>query len=109
MEILPEAIQQQVREGKVSAQVAMKFLVPVARVPRLMDGRIDLDHKSGQLIDAKSGHVDVKNTTDVTIVLTAKCPTGTFERLPCLVLGNSIVPVARILPLGSITRSLTCE
>jgi ParB family transcriptional regulator, chromosome partitioning protein len=30
-EVLPEAIQQQVREGKVSAQVAMKFLVPVAR------------------------------------------------------------------------------
>jgi ParB/RepB/Spo0J family partition protein len=30
-EILPEAIQQQVREGKIPAQVAMKFLVPVAR------------------------------------------------------------------------------
>ena len=30
-ELLPEAIQQQVREGKISAQVAMKFLVPVAR------------------------------------------------------------------------------
>ena len=30
-EVLPEAIQQQVREGKVLAQVAMKFLVPVAR------------------------------------------------------------------------------
>jgi ParB family chromosome partitioning protein len=30
-EVLPQAIQQQVREGKVSAQVAMKFLVPVAR------------------------------------------------------------------------------
>ena len=30
-EVLPEAIQQQVREGKISAQVAMKFLVPVAR------------------------------------------------------------------------------
>src|SRR5712692_4852773 len=30
-ELLPEAIQQQVREGKVWAQVAMKFLVPVAR------------------------------------------------------------------------------
>jgi ParB/RepB/Spo0J family partition protein len=30
-EVLPTAIQQQVREGKVSAQVAMKFLVPVAR------------------------------------------------------------------------------
>jgi ParB/RepB/Spo0J family partition protein len=28
---LPEAIQQQVREGKIAAQVAMKFLVPVAR------------------------------------------------------------------------------
>jgi len=32
VELLPEAIQQQVREGKVSAQVAMKYLVPVARV-----------------------------------------------------------------------------
>jgi len=31
VEVLPEAIQQQVREGKVLAQVAMKFLVPVAR------------------------------------------------------------------------------
>jgi ParB/RepB/Spo0J family partition protein len=30
-ELLPEAIQQQVRGGKVLAQVAMKFLVPVAR------------------------------------------------------------------------------
>jgi ParB family chromosome partitioning protein len=32
VELLPEAIQQQVREGKLAAQVAMKFLVPVARV-----------------------------------------------------------------------------
>jgi ParB family chromosome partitioning protein len=31
VEILPEAIQQQVREGKIPAQVAMKFLAPVAR------------------------------------------------------------------------------
>ena len=31
VEILPEAIQEQVREGKILAQVAMKFLVPVAR------------------------------------------------------------------------------
>src|SRR2546425_77439 len=30
-EVLPEAIQQQVREGKILAHVAMKFLVPVAR------------------------------------------------------------------------------
>lgn len=30
-ELLPEAIQQQVREGKILAHVAMKFLVPVAR------------------------------------------------------------------------------
>jgi ParB family chromosome partitioning protein len=30
-ELLPEAIQQQVREGKIAAQLAMKFLVPVAR------------------------------------------------------------------------------
>jgi ParB family transcriptional regulator, chromosome partitioning protein len=32
VELLPEAIQQQVREGKITAQVAMKCLVPVARV-----------------------------------------------------------------------------
>ena len=32
VELLPEAIQQQVREGKLCAHVAMKFLVPVARV-----------------------------------------------------------------------------
>jgi ParB/RepB/Spo0J family partition protein len=31
VELLPEVIQQQVREGKIAAQVAMKFLVPVAR------------------------------------------------------------------------------
>ena len=31
VELLPEAIQQQVREGQISAHVAMKFLVPVAR------------------------------------------------------------------------------
>src|SRR5207247_5490802 len=30
-EVLPEAVQQQVREGKILAQAAMKFLVPVAR------------------------------------------------------------------------------
>ena len=32
VELLPEAIQQQVREGQISAHVAMKFLVPVARI-----------------------------------------------------------------------------
>src|SRR5215472_11925551 len=31
VELLPAAIQQQVREGKIAAQAAMKFLVPVAR------------------------------------------------------------------------------
>jgi ParB/RepB/Spo0J family partition protein len=31
VELLPEAIQHQVREGKIAAQAAMKFLVPVAR------------------------------------------------------------------------------
>jgi hypothetical protein len=32
VELLPEAIQRLVREGKISAQVAMKYLVPVARI-----------------------------------------------------------------------------
>ena len=32
VELLPEVIQQQVREGKIAAQLAMKYLVPVARV-----------------------------------------------------------------------------
>jgi len=32
VELLPEAIQQQVREGELGAQLAMKYLVPVARV-----------------------------------------------------------------------------
>jgi len=32
VDLLPQALQQQVREGKLSAHVAMKFLVPVARV-----------------------------------------------------------------------------
>src|SRR5215472_9791287 len=31
VEVLPEAIQQQVRQGKIVPQVALKFLVPVAR------------------------------------------------------------------------------
>lgn len=31
VELLPETIQQQVREGKIAAHAAMKFLVPVAR------------------------------------------------------------------------------
>jgi ParB family chromosome partitioning protein len=31
VEVLPEAIQQQVREGKILAQVALKYLVPMAR------------------------------------------------------------------------------
>jgi ParB family transcriptional regulator, chromosome partitioning protein len=31
VEVLPEAIQQQVRQGQVPAQVALKYLVPVAR------------------------------------------------------------------------------
>jgi ParB/RepB/Spo0J family partition protein len=31
VELLPEAIQRQVREGQIGAQVAMKFLVPAAR------------------------------------------------------------------------------
>ena len=32
VELLPEAVQQQVREGKIAAQIAMRFLAPVARV-----------------------------------------------------------------------------
>src|SRR5208283_3521272 len=32
VELLPEAIQRQVREGGISAHVAMKYLVPVARI-----------------------------------------------------------------------------
>jgi ParB/RepB/Spo0J family partition protein len=32
VELLPEAVQLRVREGKISAQVAMKYLVPVGRV-----------------------------------------------------------------------------
>src|SRR3974390_2683013 len=31
VELLPESIQQQVREGKIAAHVAMRFLVPVVR------------------------------------------------------------------------------
>jgi ParB family chromosome partitioning protein len=32
VEALPEAVQQQVREGKIAAQLAMQYLVPVARI-----------------------------------------------------------------------------
>lgn len=32
VELLPEAIQQQVRAGRIAAQVAMKYLVPAARI-----------------------------------------------------------------------------
>lgn len=38
VELLPEGIQQQVREGQITAHVAMKYLVPVARVS-LEDGQ----------------------------------------------------------------------
>jgi hypothetical protein len=31
VELLPESVQQQVRTGEISAQIAMKYLVPVAR------------------------------------------------------------------------------
>jgi ParB family chromosome partitioning protein len=34
VELLPEAIQQQVREGAIAAQVAMRYLAPVARTNR---------------------------------------------------------------------------
>ena len=40
VEVLPEAVQQQVREGKLAAQVAMKYLVPVARVDAEHCGRM---------------------------------------------------------------------
>ena len=36
VELLPDAIQQQVREGRIAAHLAMKFLVPMARI-RLQD------------------------------------------------------------------------
>ena len=32
VELLPEAIQQQVRQGKIAAQLALKYLVPVVRI-----------------------------------------------------------------------------
>jgi ParB family chromosome partitioning protein len=32
VELLPEAVQRHVREGNITAQIAMKYLVPVARV-----------------------------------------------------------------------------
>ena len=32
VELLPEAVQRQVREGSLTAQIAMKYLVPVARI-----------------------------------------------------------------------------
>ncbi len=40
VEWLPEAIQRQVREGKIAAQVALKYLVPVARVDAEHCGRM---------------------------------------------------------------------
>ena len=60
VEILPEAIQQQVREGKLAAQVAMKYLVPVARVDAEHCGRmaaVFIEHRcdtrhAGQLYTA---------------------------------------------------------
>ena len=32
VELLPESIQQQVREGQIAAQIAMRYLAPVARI-----------------------------------------------------------------------------
>ena len=40
VELLPESIQQQVREGKIAAQLAMKYLAPVARVSAEDCGRM---------------------------------------------------------------------
>jgi hypothetical protein len=34
VELLPESIQQQVREGKIAAQIAMKYLVTTQEKPR---------------------------------------------------------------------------
>jgi ParB family chromosome partitioning protein len=63
VELLPEAIQQQVREGKISAHVAMKYLVPAARINledcRRMAAAFALHHcdtrQAGQLYAAWRG------------------------------------------------------
>lgn len=47
VELLPEAVQQQVRAGKIAAQIAMRFLAPVARV--------NLDHCQ-RMAQAFAGH-----------------------------------------------------
>lgn len=60
VEVLPEAIQQHVREGKLAAQMAMKYLVPVARVDAEQCGRmaaVFIEHRcdtrqAGQLYTA---------------------------------------------------------
>jgi len=48
VELLPESIQQQVREGKIAAQAAMKFLVPVARQSRRQPAAHCRRHMSDQ-------------------------------------------------------------
>jgi ParB family chromosome partitioning protein len=40
VELLPEAVQRQVREGSLTAQIAMKYLVPIARVSAEDCGRM---------------------------------------------------------------------
>ena len=60
VELLPEAVQQQVREGTLGAQLAMKYLVPVARVnsedcARMASGWVKLrcaTRQAGQLYAA---------------------------------------------------------
>ena len=52
VELLPEAIQRQVREGKIAAQVAMKYLVPVARV--------DADHCQRMAAALVEHHCDTR-------------------------------------------------
>jgi hypothetical protein len=70
---------------------AVVFNVPLAQVPRLADGStVDLTSSKGQLINAEGGHVDVKNATEVTIAVMAKCPTSGFESLACKILGSSL-------------------
>src|SRR5215471_3787983 len=54
VELLPESIQHQVREGKIAAQVAMKFLVPVAR-QSLEDCQRRADHCSNLGRDHSEG------------------------------------------------------
>ena len=69
VELLPEAIQQQVREGAIAAQLAMKYLAPVARVSLEDCARMAAAFVQHRCDTRQAGHFN-------------RAPLGKFSRAP---------------------------